>query len=37
LAAQAEVDQIEAIFGFHQSIAALEAAVGRSVDLSEVR
>ena len=37
LAAQAEVDQIEAIFGFHQSIAALEAAVGRSVDLTEVR
>ena len=31
LAAQAEVDQIEALFGFHQTLAALEAAVGRSV------
>jgi outer membrane protein TolC len=33
LAAQAEVDQINAVFAFHQSIAALEAAVGRSLDL----
>ena len=31
LAAQAEVDQIESVFGFHQSLVALEAAVGRSV------
>ncbi|UCC49587.1 MAG: TolC family protein [Gemmatimonadota bacterium] len=32
LAAQAEVDQIEAVFGFHQSLAALEAALGRSLE-----
>jgi len=34
LAAQAEVDQIEALFQFHQSLAALEAAVGRELELS---
>ncbi len=34
LAAQAEVDQIESVFAFHQSITALETAVGRSVQLS---
>ncbi len=34
LTAQAEVDQIEAVFGFHQSLAALEAAVGRPLQLS---
>ncbi len=31
LAAQAEVDQIESVFGFHQALAALEAAVGRPI------
>ena len=34
LAAQAEVDQIEAVFGFHQSLTALEAAVGRSLEFA---
>ncbi len=34
LAAQAEVDQIESVFGFHQSLAALEAAVGRPLQLA---
>lgn len=34
LAAQAEVDQIEAGFGFHQSLTALEAAVGRSLEFA---
>ncbi len=34
LAAQAEVDQIDAGFAFHQSLAALEAAVGRPLDLT---
>ncbi|UCF20599.1 MAG: TolC family protein [Gemmatimonadota bacterium] len=37
LAAQAEVDQIEAVFSFHQSIAMLEAAVGRPLDQSSMR
>jgi outer membrane protein len=31
LSAQAEVDQIEAVFGFHQALASLEAAVGRPI------
>ncbi len=35
LAAQAEVDQIEAIFQFHQALAALEAAVGHSLGLTD--
>jgi outer membrane protein len=34
LAAQAEVDQIEAVFQFHQALATLEAAVGHSLGLS---
>jgi outer membrane protein len=34
LSAQAEVDQIESVFGFHQSLAFLEAAVGRSLSLA---
>lgn len=29
LAAQADVDQIEAVYGFHQALTALEAALGR--------
>jgi outer membrane protein len=33
LAAQAEVDRINAIFSFHLSLAALEAAAGRTLDL----
>lgn len=33
LAAQAEVDEIEALYSFHQSLAALEAAVGRPLSL----
>jgi outer membrane protein len=32
--AQAEVDEINSIFGFHQSLAALEAAVGHPLQLS---
>ena len=35
LAAQAEVDQIEAVYSFHQSLAALEAAVGRPLSLRQ--
>jgi outer membrane protein len=31
LAAQAEVDRIEAVFGFHQALTQLEAAVGHSI------
>ncbi len=31
LAAQAEVDQIESVFAFHQALTSLEAAVGRKV------
>jgi outer membrane protein len=34
LAAQAEVDQIESMFGFHQALASLEAAVGRPLQLA---
>jgi len=34
LAAQAEVDQIESVFAFHQSLASLEAAVGRPLQLA---
>lgn len=34
LAAQAEVDQIESVFGFHQALASLEAAVGRPLNLA---
>lgn len=34
LAAQAEVDLIEAVFQFHQALAGLEAAVGHSLGLS---
>ncbi|UCC73071.1 MAG: TolC family protein [Gemmatimonadota bacterium] len=34
LTAQAEVDQIEAVFSFHQSLTALEAAVGRPLDVT---
>lgn len=34
LAAQAEVDQIESVFGFHQALASLEAAVGRPLQLA---
>ncbi len=33
LAAQAEVDQINALYSFHQSLVALEAAVGRQLEL----
>jgi outer membrane protein len=33
LAAQAEVDQIDAVFSFYQSLTQLEAAVGRPLDL----
>lgn len=33
LSAQAEVDQIDAVFSFYQSLTQLEAAVGRSLDL----
>jgi outer membrane protein len=33
LTAQAEVDQIDAVFSFHQSLTALEAAVGRSLSI----
>lgn len=33
LSAQAEVDQIEAVYGFHQSLIALEASVGRPLQL----
>jgi hypothetical protein len=32
--AQAEVDQIESVFAFHQSLASLEAAVGRPLQLA---
>lgn len=32
LAAQAEVDQIEAVYSFHQALTALEAAVGRQLE-----
>nr|NIU79649.1 TolC family protein [Gammaproteobacteria bacterium] len=35
LATQAEVDQIEAVFSFHQSLAALEAAIGRRLPHGE--
>ena len=34
LSAQAEVDEINASYGFHQSLAALEAAVGRPLQLA---
>ena len=33
LAAQAEVDQIESVYAFHQALTALEAAVGRPLQL----
>jgi outer membrane protein len=33
LTAQAEVDQIDAVFNFYQSLTQLEAAVGRPLDL----
>ena len=33
LTALAETDYIDAVFGFHLSLAALDAAVGRSLDL----
>jgi outer membrane protein len=34
LSTQAEVDEINATYGFHQSLAALEAAVGRPLQLA---
>jgi outer membrane protein len=35
LTALAETDYIDAIFGFHLSMAALEAAVGRTLDFQQ--